>query len=61
MILTDDMTGDTIYANGLLDEDGMIVGRDATFEPHHQISFDEHDVQIYEMVMADFQGQALLR
>jgi hypothetical protein len=32
---------------------GNIVGRDAGFEPHHDVCYTDNDVQIYEMVMGD--------
>ncbi len=57
IIMTDPTAVDTIYANGLLDEEGNISGRDHPFEPHHEVSGSAEDVQIYEMVMSDLQGQ----
>ena len=57
MILSDAISGDTVYANGLLDDEGNIGGRDFPYEPHHQISKSSEDVQIYEMVMTDLHGQ----
>ncbi|MGB4848321.1 MAG: hypothetical protein WBP41_10410 [Saprospiraceae bacterium] len=61
VVLTDQTQSDTIYANGLLDEEGNIIGRDHPFEPHHQESKSSADVQIYEMVMSDLQGHLTTR
>lgn len=61
MILTDALSGDTVYANGLMDDDGNIAGRDFPYEPHHEISKSSEDVQIYEMVMTDLHGQLTTR
>ena len=59
--LQDRNTKEVIYKNGALDEEGRITGRDHPFEPHHQVSKSEDDVQIYEMVMADLTGQLTTR
>jgi hypothetical protein len=48
-----DNTGDTIYQSGMQDAFGNIIGRDAGFEPHHDVCYTNNDVQIYEMVMGD--------
>lgn len=55
VILTNEQ-GDTLFASGLLDDDQRIINRDATFEPHYDIIREEAQVQIYEMVMADVEG-----
>ncbi|MDQ3109974.1 MAG: T9SS type A sorting domain-containing protein [Bacteroidota bacterium] len=51
-VVTDNI-GDTIYKSGLQDAFGNIIGRDAGFEPHHDVCYTNNDVQIYEMVMGD--------
>ncbi|MEO6131076.1 MAG: hypothetical protein ABIQ02_04465, partial [Saprospiraceae bacterium] len=56
IILTNASATDTIYANGALDTNGNIIGRDHPYEPHHQECKSQEDVQIYEMVMSDLQG-----
>ncbi|MDQ3016248.1 MAG: hypothetical protein M3R25_05975 [Bacteroidota bacterium] len=61
VVLTDPFNTDTIYANGLLNNEGHIEGRDFPYEPHHQISLNEQDVQIYEMVMEDTEGNLTTR
>jgi len=61
VILRSDISGDTIYANGLLNPDGNISGRDQPYEQHHTISRSAADVQIYEMVMADSDGNITTR
>ncbi|MGB3078553.1 MAG: T9SS type A sorting domain-containing protein [Saprospiraceae bacterium] len=61
VVLTDPTGTDTLYANGILDKDGNIIGRDLPYEPHHQESKSSDDVQIYEMVMSDLQGHLTTR
>ena len=61
LVMTDDLTGDTLYSNGMLDDTDQIVGRDIPFEQHHEISKSEDDVQIYEMAMSDMHGQLTTR
>ncbi len=61
VILKEEISDDTIYANGLIDADGHIGGRDLPYEPHHQVSLTEEDVQIYEMVMGDMNGSLTTR
>ncbi|HLG03799.1 MAG TPA: T9SS type A sorting domain-containing protein [Bacteroidia bacterium] len=48
-----DLNSDTIFASGLHDVYGNVTGRDALFEPHHDLISDSGQVQIYEMVMGD--------
>jgi hypothetical protein len=47
---------DTLFASGLLDEDYNIVNRDADYERHFDLIKSEDQVQIYEMVMGDVNG-----
>ena len=61
VVLTDDLSGDTLYANGMLNDTGHIAGRDLPFEPHHEVSLSSEDVQIYEMAMSDKQGHLTTR
>jgi len=61
VILTDHDALDTIYANGLLDGQGHIMGRDLPAEPHHEICKSADDVQIYELAMADLNGNLTTR
>jgi Cytochrome c554 and c-prime len=48
-----DLNNDTIFASGLHDVNGNVIGRDATFESHYNVINDVTQVQIYEMVMGD--------
>lgn len=59
--LTSASKGDTLYSNGSMKSDGSISGRDMPFEAHHEISYSEDDVQIYEIVMADNDGAITTR
>jgi hypothetical protein len=61
VILLDQETADTIYANGLMDTQGHIIGRDYPVEPHHEICRSPEDVQIYELAMSDAEGQLTTR
>lgn len=48
--------GDTIFHSGQYDADGFLMGVDQPYEPHHNIIRSNEDVQIYEFVMGDVQG-----
>ncbi len=61
IIMTDEISNDTIYKNGLMDAEGNIDGRNHPFEPHHEVSRSTEDVQIYEMVMSDIYGDLTTR
>lgn len=45
-----------LFKSGGFDENYYVDGEDASFEPHHDIISDEDQVQIYEMVMGDVNG-----
>ncbi len=49
-------TGDTLFASGLMDENHDIINRDENYEPHYDYINSEEQVQIYEMVMGDVNG-----
>lgn len=51
-----DDQNDTIFWSGKYDGDGNVVNRDATFEPHYNTITSNTQVQIYEMVMGDVNG-----
>lgn len=51
-----DAVGDTLFASGLLDEDYNIIDRDEDYEPHYDVINHPSQVQIYEMVMGDVNG-----
>ncbi len=48
--------GDTLFASGLLDSDYHIINRDETYEEHYDLINHPDQVQIYEMVMGDVNG-----
>ena len=48
--------GDTIFHSGRLQDDFEVYGQNETYEPHYQVINSEEQVQIYEMVMADVNG-----
>jgi hypothetical protein len=51
-----DAEGNTLFASGLLDEEMRIVNRDLPYEQHYDIIRNDAQVQIYEMVMGDVNG-----
>jgi hypothetical protein len=48
--------GDTLFKSGVLQPDFNVFGQNATYEPHYDVIRDEQEVQIYEMVMGDVNG-----
>ena len=53
------MNGDTLFHSGGFDENGRIIGEENEgFEPHYDQILNEDEVQIYEYVMGDEQGEA---
>lgn len=51
-----DEVGDTLFFNGEFDQDYEVIGHSTPFESHHTTIRNEEDVQIYEMVFADING-----
>jgi hypothetical protein len=50
--------GDTLFRSGMIRPDFEVDGHNSHFEPHYQLINRQDQVQIYEMVMGDYQGQA---
>jgi hypothetical protein len=48
--------GDTLFHSGKADSQYRLLDEDATFEPHYNTINDDTQVQIYEMVMGDVNG-----
>jgi hypothetical protein len=48
--------GDTLFFNGAFDENFEVIGHSLPYEEHHSIIRNEEDVQIYEMVFGDSNG-----
>ncbi|MBI5915583.1 MAG: T9SS type A sorting domain-containing protein [Bacteroidetes bacterium] len=48
--------GDTIFVSGKTDGEYEVFGQNPTYEPHYQVINSEEQVQIYEMVMGDVNG-----
>jgi hypothetical protein len=48
--------GDTLFQSGVLQPDYEVLGQNATYEPHYDIITNSDQVQIYEMVMGDVNG-----
>ena len=49
-------SGDTVFISGKMDEEYEVFGQNATYEPHYQVISAQDEVQIYEMVMGDVNG-----
>ncbi|MFT5280406.1 MAG: hypothetical protein ACI9P8_002047 [Bacteroidia bacterium] len=57
-VVLDELNGDTIFQSGVLGSDFEINGVDTleNFEPHYDVINEEDEVQIYEIVMGDVNG-----
>ncbi|MDZ4750018.1 MAG: T9SS type A sorting domain-containing protein [Flavobacteriales bacterium] len=51
-----DSLGQELWSSGNFDDEFYVIGQDSPYEPHHQVIRDEDEVQIYEMVMGDVNG-----
>jgi hypothetical protein len=49
-------SGDTLFASGLFDQSGHILNYSGVNEGHHNVINSEEQVQVYEMMMADVNG-----
>lgn len=49
--------GDTLLHSGKMEDDFTLIGEDATYEEHHFAISRNEDVQIYEMVAGDVNGE----
>lgn len=47
---------DTIFQSGLLDNNYELINNNLSYEPHYDVISSESQVQIYEMVMGDVNG-----
>lgn len=48
--------GDTLFKSGVLDENYEVEGQDPEYEPHYQVINNSSQVQIYELVDGDVNG-----
>ena len=51
-----DAGGDTLFKSGRIDGNYEVEGHDATYEPHYDVITQGGQVQIYELVMGDVNG-----
>ena len=51
-----DAEGDTLFSSGMTDATYEVIGHDTGFEPHYDVIRDGGEVQIYELVMGDVNG-----
>lgn len=54
----EDVDGNVLFEQGLLDEEFNLIGRDLPYEPHYEVIRNEDQVQVYEMVLGDNDGLA---
>lgn len=54
---TNASNGDVLFHSGAFDEAGYIAGENLPFEPHYDVISASDQVQIYEMVMANVDGE----
>jgi hypothetical protein len=52
-----DANNDTVFQTGIFDADYRVVGENPQVTPHRNIISQNHDPQIYEIVMGDVNGQ----
>ena len=55
-VLATNELGDTVFHSGKMDADYNLTGEAATYEPHYNTISNADEVQIYEMVMGDVNG-----
>ncbi len=55
-LIATDNEGDTVFHSGMMDENYQLTQEDTPFEAHHDMINDEGQVQLYEMVMGDVNG-----
>lgn len=48
--------GDTLFKSGVMDSDFEVFGQENETVPHFQLINEEHEVQIYELVLGDIEG-----
>lgn len=52
-----DESDETIFLSGAMDENYQIQNEDEEYEPHYSMINDENQVQIYQLVMANVEGE----
>mgnify|MGYP002640175625 CR=1 FL=1 len=52
----DDLSGETVFHSGGWTTDGEVIGLDSIYEPHHQVIQTGDQVQIYQNIPADING-----
>jgi len=55
-LIVENALGDTLFRSGGWDAEYEVIGHDAEWEPHHDVINLPDQAQIYEMVMADVNG-----
>jgi len=49
--------GETLFSSGEVDEDYRLMDHDETYEPHYNVINDEEQIQIYEYVVGNVDGE----
>ena len=55
-VVATNAAGDTLFQSGAWDGTNEVIGHDAGYEPHHDVIRAPDEVQIYELVMGDVNG-----
>ena len=55
-LVVENAMGDTLFRSGGWDDSYDVIGHDGSWEPHHNVITNQGQAQIYEMVMADVNG-----
>lgn len=48
--------GDTLFKSGVMNSGYEVLGQDPVYEPHYEVISEEDEVQIYQLVMGDVNG-----
>lgn len=48
--------GDTLFQSGTMNSMYEVIGQDAIYEPHYEVITEEDEVQIYQLVLGDVNG-----
>lgn len=51
-----DAMGDTLFKSGILGSDYEVEGQDPDYEPHYDVIRSQDEVQVYEFIMGDVNG-----
>lgn len=55
-IVVQNLFGDTVFISGNWNSNDELIGLDQPFEPHHDAIYRQDQVQVYELIMGDVNG-----